>query len=98
MIVRRTIGIATLLLGVAGVTASPVFASGEQPGGQCSPGGIVSSDGTLVCSGQSGMWMARGANGGLLTVKPGQPCDRPGDVAYTPPEDIVHCRQGTWQR
>ena len=102
MIVRKAVGAAALLFGVAGVAATPAFASGEQPGAQCSPGGSVSSDETLICSGQSGMWMHRNANGGLLTVKPGQSCDRPSDVAYTPPEDIVYCRQGgsglTWQR
>lgn len=99
MIVRRTIGVAALLLGVAGAAAPSAFASGEQPGAPCSPmTDRISADGTLWCNGQSGMWMNKGLHG----VAVGSPCDKLGNVTYTPPEDPVFCRQSgsglTWQR
>jgi hypothetical protein len=96
--IAHKIGIAAVLLGIAGAATPLASAAPPQPGAPCSPPtDTVSADGTLSCSGQSRMWMHRG----LPIVQPGTPCDRPGDVTYRPGENLVTCRQSgsglTWQ-
>lgn len=89
MVVRRTVGVAAVLLGVVGGAApSASAAPSEQPGAPCSVPGATSADGTLTCSGQAEIWMHRG----LPIVEPGQPCTTLGDVTYARGEQVVTCR------
>jgi hypothetical protein len=62
MVVRRTVGVAALLLGVVGVTAAPeASAAPPQSGAPCSPTDTVSADGTLSCSHRALTWMHKRA-------------------------------------
>lgn len=91
IMVRRTVGIAAVLLGAVVVAAAPSASAapqGRQPGAPCSVPGAVSADGTLSCSGQAGIWMHKG----FPLVQPGKPCATPGDVTYARGEQIVTCR------
>ncbi len=89
----KTIGGAAVLFGVAAALAAPASAA-PQPGDRCGSNDSLSADGTLWCNHQSMMWMNKNM---AHNVKPGQACDTPGAVTYTPPEDPVVCRSGTWQ-
>lgn len=93
MKLRKTIGGAVVLFGVAAVLAAPASAA-PNPGDRCANGQGTQRIGNLMCAPQALVWINTDVSG---PVRLGNPCDKPGAVTYGHGENLATCRGGTWQ-